>query len=79
MIDLDRDAGDKHPCSKPLEAWKLILDERTQHGDTVLDPFAGSGTTLVAAKRLGRKAIGIEISERYCRIAIDRLRQRELF
>ena len=74
MIDLDRDAGDKHPCSKPLEAWKLILDERTQHGDTVLDPFAGSAKTVIFLNM----TINFS-SEKYCRIAIDRLRQRELF
>jgi site-specific DNA-methyltransferase (adenine-specific) len=69
-----------HPCPKPIGVWeKVLLRGSVKTTDTILDPFAGSGTTLVAAKRLGRKAIGIEISEKYCRIAIDRLRQRELF
>jgi DNA modification methylase len=63
-----------HPCSKPIGLWKRILDRCTL-GNTILDPFMGSGTTLVAAKDMGKKAVGIELSERYCEIAAERLSQ----
>ena len=64
-----------HPCPKPVEWMTWLVDLVSEHGDVVLDPFAGSGTTLQAAKNLGRKAIGIEIEERYCEIAAKRLAQ----
>lgn len=66
-----------HPCEKPLELMLWLL-HFVSPSLTVLDPFMGSGTTLRAAKDLGRKAIGIEIEERYCEIAANRLRQEVL-
>lgn len=68
-----------HPCPKPYSAWRRLLVTVSAHGHRVLDPFMGSGTTLRAAKDLGMVAIGIEIEERYCEIAAERLRQGELF
>jgi DNA modification methylase len=67
-----------HPCPRPLDTVKFICGMATEVGEVVLDPFAGSGTTLVAAKQLGRKCIGIEIEEKYCQIAANRLRQEVL-
>lgn len=60
-----------HPCPKPIE-WANHLIEKSK-SDTILDPFMGSGTTLVAAKKLSRKAVGIEISEKYCEIAVKQI------
>jgi DNA modification methylase len=64
-----------HPCPKPIGAWKKLLLVGSLDGETIIDPFMGSGTTLRAAKDLGRKCIGIEIEKKYCDIAIERLRQ----
>ena len=64
-----------HPCPKPTAAWRWLIDKMSADGELVVDPFMGSGTTLVAAKMLGRRAIGIEISEEYCEIAVKQLRQ----
>jgi site-specific DNA-methyltransferase (adenine-specific) len=69
---------DGHPCPKPIEWAAWLISRSTKIGQTVLDPFMGSGTTLRAAKDLGRKAIGIEIEERYCEIAARRMAQEVL-
>jgi site-specific DNA-methyltransferase (adenine-specific) len=69
-----QDTGD-HPCPKDMKSWKAIVERFSLPDDTILDPFMGSGTTLRAAKDLGRKAIGIELEERYCEIAAKRLQQ----
>jgi site-specific DNA-methyltransferase (adenine-specific) len=62
-----------HPSPKPESLAAELI--RFFNRETVLDPFMGTGTTLVAAKNLGRKAIGIEIEEKYCEIAAKRLAQ----
>lgn len=67
-----------HPCPKPLRWMKWLVGLASIEGEVILDPFMGSGTTLVAAKQFGRRAIGIEIEERYCEIAAKRLQQEML-
>ena len=64
-----------HPTQKPVALMAQIIEWRTLPGDLVLDPYMGSGPVLRAAKDLGRRAIGIEIDERYCEIAARRLAQ----
>lgn len=77
LRDSERGVNRSHPTQKPLALmrWCLSLYPKAM---TVLDPFMGSGTTLRAAKDLGRQAIGIEIEEKYCEIAANRLRQEVL-
>ena len=67
-----------HPTQKPTELMKWVISLKWTPAGTILDPFMGSGTTLVAAKQLGRKAVGIEIEEKYCEIAVRRLQQEVL-
>jgi site-specific DNA-methyltransferase (adenine-specific) len=70
---------DVHPTAKPLWLFSEIISASCRPGGVVLDPFAGIGTTLEAAKKLGRRAVGIELKEEYCDVAARRLSQGVLF
>ena len=71
----DRPARIDHPAIYPTKVAGWMMRTVTAGGDTVCDPFMGSGTTLVAAKYTGRRAIGIELNERWCEVAATRLAQ----
>lgn len=64
-----------HPAEKPLELIAKLVEKSSKENDIVLDPFVGSGTTVVAAKGAGRKYIGIDISAEYCAIAEKRIKE----
>jgi site-specific DNA-methyltransferase (adenine-specific) len=69
----------KHPCQKPIDLLSYAIMKSTRPDAILLDSFMGTGATLEAARMCGRKAIGIEIEERYCEIAANRLAQETLF
>lgn len=71
-ISRQRDTG-THPCPKPMRLLEWLMPQFTDEGDTILDPFAGSGTTLLAAHKLRRNAIGIEKDPEYFAIAQRRI------
>jgi DNA modification methylase len=64
-----------HPTQKPLSVIEWAIQQAPPECETILDPFMGSGTTLVAARNLGKRAVGIEREEQYCKAAVERLRQ----
>lgn len=67
-----------HPTQKPLDLIKIPIVASSRPGDLILDPFMGSGTTLRAAKDLGRRAVGIDIEEQFCEMAATRCAQEVL-
>lgn len=68
-----------HPTQKPVELMSYLIRTYTNKDEIVLDNVMGSGSTLVAAQNQQRKSIGIEISEEYCKIAVERLKEKKLF
>ena len=68
----------KHPAEKPLALLEHMITTSSREGDRILDPFAGSGATLEAARALGRKAVGIEKDEAYCEKIAERLSRKAL-
>ena len=78
VITHPRQAPDDHPSPKPEQVMQRLVEVVTVDRGVVLDPFMGSGTTLRAAKNIGRRAIGIELEERYCEIAAKRCAQEVL-
>lgn len=66
-----------HPTPKPTELMEWCIEKFSEPGDLIFDPYVGSGTTCIAAKRLRRNYIGIDISEEYCQITRDRLAAEE--
>lgn len=74
----DRDARDSgeasHPTTKPQAWMERIVEVFSEPGDTILDPFAGSGSTLIAAHRMGRSAVGIELMPEYGEIVRERVK-----
>lgn len=80
FLDSSSDGQDKngHPCPRKIKHVQWLINWWTDETDVVCDPFLGSGTTAQAAKNFNRRFIGIEIEEKYCEIAVKRLRQEVL-
>jgi DNA modification methylase len=76
-----RDIRDKdvHPATFPISLSRKIIELFSHQGELVLDPFVGSGTTLVAANDLNRNAVGFDLQEKYIKLCADRIKQAELF
>jgi len=77
VLDWQYSGNKLHPTQKPVQPLKTLIGAFTKPGGVVLDPFAGAGSTLVAAHELGRRFIGIELDQQHHRTATARLRERE--
>ncbi|HEX9776011.1 MAG TPA: site-specific DNA-methyltransferase [Actinomycetota bacterium] len=77
LLSVPRVSAKAHPHAKPVALLEKLIRASTKEGDAVLDPFAGSGSTLVAAANLGRHFVGVEVDEVYAKIARQRLGEHE--
>lgn len=77
-LNFSKGPESEHPCPKPLKLWSMIIDHFSSEGDLVIDPMAGSGTTLIAARNHKRRSISVERVYDYCKIAEQRLAQEVL-
>ena len=68
----DRKKSDEHPTMKPVELVEHMINNSSQLNDVVLEPFSGSGSTIIACERLGRKCRAVEISPGYVAVALQR-------
>ena len=76
VLRFPRGLETRHPTEKPLGLFRWLVLTYTNPGETVVDPCLGAGTTAVACEETGRRWIGIERSEEYCRMALERLARR---
>jgi len=74
MLTFSRSGNELHPTQKPIDLIKFLISKSSNETDLIMDCFLGSGTTAVACKQLNRRCIGIEISQKYCDIAVQRLK-----
>ena len=73
VLEFDRPMASRlHPTMKPVALFSHVMQNSTRKGDTVLDLFAGSGTTVIAAEQLGRKALAVELDPHYCDVILQR-------
>jgi len=73
IVHTERAENLGHPCSKPIDFWTWLIERVSESSETIYDPFLGSGTTMTACQNLNRKCRGIEISEDYCAVILQRM------